>query len=339
MMKYDLRAMAVAEGATEEEARHAATKEDAKAELVTLILETRRKKAEECRKALRKALITAVGGAMEAFRMIDLSGSGKISLQELTDGFEFIGIDWQGITGFRRILDVFTIFDRNRDGHIDYEEMFPPDQEEQRPPTRLSTPEYWEHWCKSSEAAEYGDRGPRWDSGTPSMKLRRLFKDKKKMKEVSHDRLTMSLLFRTLKSRGKSDAQCRECIALHLPRGTGPKDRQSVQMFSELDVKNVRKTYEETFKNSLKTIEKEVYEMRDQRLALSEAKQRLYAITGPKLQAMRLEKEEKKTAVASSFKGFHLISSGPSPAEEMVEESFSEDESDLPSSFYDTDPE
>jgi len=319
LRKHSLRALAVAEGASVEEAKDAAADEDAKAKLSTLICAKRRQRAEECRETIRRALINAVGGAMEAFRMIDLSGSGKISLQELSDGFDRIGVDWQEMTGFRRMLDVFMIFDRNKDGHIDYDELFPPDICKQAPPVRLSTPEYWEQWCESSATSMVDQvRGPMWEAGTPSVNLRRLYKERRKMKAASHERLTMSLLFKSLKSRGKSDAQCRECIALHLPRGTGPKDRQSVQMFSDLDVKNCRKSYQDTFQNHLKTIQREVFTMREQRVALADAKQKLFSITGPLLAAKRLDDERKN--VATSVKGTLLFNHAHDGWEDTVED-------------------
>jgi hypothetical protein len=105
-----LRALAVAEGSTIREAKHAASaffggslasEEEPKAALISLILAKRRQKTEELREDIRRALVNAVGGRMEAFRMIDLSGTGKICMQELTDGFERIGVDWRQITGFR----------------------------------------------------------------------------------------------------------------------------------------------------------------------------------------------------------------------------------------------
>merc|ERR1719401_2775669 len=121
---------------------------------------------------------------------MDLSGSGKVSLQEFTDGLNRIGVDWQNITGMRRILQVFTLFDQNCDGHIDWVEMFPPETRKKVNPKRLNTPEFWDYWCDHNEppggSPQIGnvgaDRGPKWDCGTPQVRLQRLFKEKRKMK-------------------------------------------------------------------------------------------------------------------------------------------------------------
>lgn len=264
---------------------------------------------EEKRDAVREELSNLVGGSMEAFRMMDLSGSGKISMQEFTDGMERIGVRWQELTGFRWMLDIFALFDQNRDGVIDLEEFFPVDTRKEEVCKRLNTPDFLDHWCDSSDNfSGSAERNPSWGAGAPRDELNRLYKAKKHLQGVSDHRRWMSSMFRRLKSRGKSDAQCRECIAHHLPRGSGAKDRVSVQTFSEVEVNSCKRAYQDGMQNHVRNIQKEVYTMRDQRQNLLETRQQLFKITGPLLAAEKFE-EEKKT-VSIGLSGFNLLGHG-----------------------------
>lgn len=254
---------------------------------------------EDHREAIRAELIKLVGGPMEAFRMMDLNGSGRISMQEFKDGFERIGVQWQAITGFRCILQLFVLFNQHKDGVISLDELFPPDavcQVLKRP----STPDFWNRWCDFSDrytdqSVNY-ERSPVWDGAEPHIELKRLFKAKKTQAATASHRKWMASMFGRLKGRGKSDAQVRECIASHLPRGTGPKDRQAVKAFSQVEVKNCRKEYQEGMQGHVKMIQKEVYSMREQRQKLLDARHQLFTITGPLLAAQRFDDDSKKAA-------------------------------------------
>lgn len=254
---------------------------------------------EEMREEVRRELISLAGGAVEAFQIFDLSGSGNISMQEFTDGMERFEFPWKDITGLRWILDLFALFDQNRDGVIDFEELFPQDTGKEEAPRRPTTPDFWDQWCDWSDdytVEVYSDRPALWESGAPDVELQRLFKAQRKLKDEAVHRRWMSSMFRRLKNRGKSDAQCRECIAQHLPRGTGPKDRQSVHTYSELEVKNCKRTYKDDMQNHIRVIQKEVYTMREQRNALADTRQQLLATVGPMLLQHRQEEERKAAA-------------------------------------------
>lgn len=270
---------------------------------------------EEKRDALREELIRLVGGSAEAFRMIDITGSGRISLTEFSDGMARIGIPWQELTGYRWILDLFALFDQNRDGVVDLEELFPVEARKEDGPRRLNTPDFWDQWCDWSDdfagSARF-ERKPMWGDGPPKDELNRLYKAKRHQEGVSSQRRWMSSMFRRLKNRGKSDAQCRECIAQHLPRGSGPKDRHSVQTFSEVEVTNCKRAYQEGLQNPVRSIQKEVFTMREQRQQLAETRQQLFTITGPALvqyiAVQRAEEERKSPAAAVlGLSGFNLL--------------------------------
>jgi hypothetical protein len=281
---------------------------------------------EDLREAIREELIGLVGGSMEAFRMMDLSGSGRISLQEFGDGMERIGVPWQEITGYKWMLHLFTLFDQNKDGVVDLDEFFPPDPTRKDDGRRdVNTPDHWEQWCDWSDRYTIRaavERNPLWEARAPQVELKRLYKAKRTQATVAAHRRWMSSMFRRLKMRGKSDAQVRECIAMHLPRGTGPKDRQSVRTFSELEVMSCKRQYQDGMSNSVRTIQKEVYTMREQRQNLTDTRKMLNEITGPLLAAQRFE-EEKKIA-AQNFQGLHVLGhSGRQEAPEHEEDSVS----------------
>merc|ERR1712032_752945 len=157
-------------------------------------------------------------------------------------------------------------------------EMFPSEGIMRDEPRRMSTPEFWNHWCKRNGKVEQV-RGPMWQAHGPDEELQILFDAQQAREEVGDKRKWMSAMFRRLKQRGRSDARCRECVALHLPRGTGPKDADAVQTFSEGDVKACRRTYNDEVLLPVRNIQKVVYEMREQRRVLQNSRQKLYNVT------------------------------------------------------------
>lgn len=114
----------------------------------------------------------------------------------------------------------------------------------------------------------------------------------------------MKSTIRRLKASGKSDARCRETVALHLPRGTGPADRDGVQTFCEADVKMSRRRYTDNIQEPVRNIQKVVFQLRDQRRTLHESKNKLWQITeAPRL---RREAEAERKEKISSLAGGNL---------------------------------
>merc|ERR1719161_3212023 len=108
-------------------------------------------------------------------------------------------------------------------------------------------------------------------------------------------------MFRRLKSRGKTDAKCREIVAKHLPRGTGPRDRAEVNTFSVTEVKNCKRAYHDEVNEPVKSIQKVVYDLRDQRRVLHDTRQRLYAVMEPAIRAKM--DEERRLQAAEALAG------------------------------------
>lgn len=240
--------------------------------------------AEEKREAIRERLVRTAGGAREAFRMIDLTHNQRISPGEFSDGMQRMGINWQEITGFSKIQDVFKLFDRSNNRHLVLEELFPELlHESEGEPLRMSTPEFWNHWCKSTRTPAVTTdhermRSPKWHAA-PDEELRLMCREADQRQDITDERRRMAAALRRLKHQGKSDARCRECIATHLPRGTGPKDRQDVQTFSELEVKACRRAYSDKTSTHVKNIQKSVFDMREQRKQLQGSRHQLWAVT------------------------------------------------------------
>merc|ERR1712224_421884 len=120
----------------------------------------------------------------------------------------------------------------------------------------------------SNQKEEPKKRGPKWEAADADDELRTLFAATEARQEVTDRKRWMSQTIRRMKSQGKSDARCRELCALHLPRGTGPRDKECVHGFSQREVKNCRKNYNDAVSHPMRNIQKQVYAMREQRLEL-----------------------------------------------------------------------
>jgi len=266
--------------------------------------------AEENKEAIRTCLMRAAGGALEAFRTIDLNGHWRITPAELNDGMYRLGVDWQEITGFAKFQDVFKLFDRNNNRHISLEELFPEAHQhlEAEQYYRKSTPEFWDHWCKRTSDKDRL-RSPKWEPSSPDEELRTVIRLADRRQEIVNERRRMAATLRRLRNQGKSDARCRECVATHLPRGTGPKDRQSVRAFTEFQVKNCRRDYIDRTMTSVSNIQKSVDEMREQRRVLHGSRQKLWAVAMEPVVRARKEEEAKKSAVEGLHLGLHLLGS------------------------------
>lgn len=102
-----------------------------------------------------------------------------------------------------------------------------------------------------------------------------LFDGQKSHQEAAERRRWMCSTIRRLKTRGKSDSRCRELVAKHLPKGTGPKDRSEVKFFSELDAKKVEVLYKDDVSEKVRFINNHLHDMSDQRRSLQDSKKKI----------------------------------------------------------------
>jgi hypothetical protein len=226
-----------------------------------------------------------------------------------------MGINWQDITGFKLDRDFFRFFDTQKNGVLHFADLFPGlaqgmDME------RCGTADFWNRWCRKNDDAENMQRGPKWVPSGPEEELRQLHESVQLREEVADKRKWIQATMRRLKNRGKSDARCREAVALHLPRGSGPKDRDGVQTISEADVFAFRRRYNEQVSDPVRTIQKEMVEMREQRRVLQNSKNRLWHVTeGPK-ERKRIEEDRKEKISSLAGNGRSLLGKVQDPQHE-----------------------
>lgn len=265
-------------------------------------------RAEQQREAIRKEMIRSAGGAQEAFRIIDLSGNKCTSPTEFSEGMKQLGIKWQEITGLTRLNDLFKLFDTDKNGSVNIDDIFPEEQYSGTENQRVSTPEFWNHWCRRTQDSDRA-RSPKWQPAGDE-ELQVMCEQAEKRQEIDDQRKRMGAMIRRLKRQGKSDARCRECVALHLPRGTGPKDRDAVQAFTDAEVRACKRAYNDPILSHVRNIQKVVYQdMREQRRDLQTAKSKLWKVTMEPIMLKRAEEDQKKM-----LEGLHLFGpSQPSP--------------------------
>jgi len=263
------------------------------------------------REAIRRALVQAAGSVKGAFRSLDLSGSGTVSQSEFERGMERLGVDYVSLTGIRKIGKVFKLFDAHKTGALDMSGMFGKDTSDEQ--QRLSTPDFWQMWVRRNKDFSKMDNrsGPRWSPATADDELQLLFEQANTRKEIYDKKNWMRATMRRLKSRGKSDARCRELVALHLPRGTGPKDREDVQTFSENDVRLCKRSYTDAWQEPTRNIQKQLYDLRDKRRDMMISRQRLEVMIAPP----QRKAEEQMLQKAATVKALDLGIGKPKDAE------------------------
>jgi Ca2+-binding EF-hand superfamily protein len=231
------------------------------------------------REIIREQLIEAGGTAKKAFRKLDLNGSGKISCMDFADGVARCGVPWQDLTGLKRPEQIFRLFDQDKDGVIVWSELFPAQANEEDTLQRPSTPDFLETWFRKTKTIDFSQRASKWSPATPEEELKVLFDSQSRYKDAADKRRWMAASFRRLKNKGKTDARARECIAAHLPRGSGPRDRDACATFSDAEVRSCRKSYQDSLVEPVKNIQKEVYEMKEQRRTLQNFRMNLEKIS------------------------------------------------------------
>jgi len=149
-------------------------------------------------------------------------------------------------------------------------------------------------------------RYAKWQPGNPDEKIQNLLEAAQLRSEGAAKKKWMSSTFRRLKTRGKSDARCREVVALHLPRGSGPKDREDVPIFSQNEVRTCKKMYTDCYMEPVKRIQKVIVDMKEQKRELRAVREDLFMVTEARLLQQRAE-EDRKNAV-TSIGGLGLLS-------------------------------
>jgi len=251
---------------------------------------------------VRRELVKCGGTPLKVFQAINLNGSGNICSQEFGDGVKRLGVAWQQLTGLSKPRELFKLFDLEKTGVITFFELFPTERgKDWIDPAGMTTPEFWKSWHNGTRNMHSDHSHPKWFPGEAEEKLALMYEreDKNAASAVQHK--TLSQTFRRMKSRGKSDARCREMLALHLPKGSGPEDLQGVPTFSHNEVNHCKLIYRDAVSEAERTSQKAIYDLRDHRHTLQKSRHNLYHVA-----IEPMEKEQAKLAVKSGFCGLGL---------------------------------
>jgi len=164
----------------------------------------------------------------------------------------------------------------------------------------VSTPEFWGRWCRETDANLDAQRCPRWHPRDAEEKLEVFRRHGDDTQNVANRRRWMTVTMTNLKHNGKSSSRCREIVAAHLPRGTGPRDQHEVQAFSDADVRVCRKMYRDKELSHARSIQKTVGELRETRHELHDFRKKLWKVT---VQPLLLQKEEENRKVVAAGLG------------------------------------
>lgn len=273
----------------------------------------------ERREVVRKELIQLTGSARRAFRLLDVNNSGYVALGDFADGVSRIGVPWQKLTGLKRIRDFFVLFNTSRSGALDFAQLFPVEASQTPEVPRPSTPDYWSYWVRKNPTPPDAKRPASWNPPAPDDKLKILMDAQNYSAEVGVHKKWMKSTIRRLKGRGKSDSRCRELVAQHLPKGTGPADRQEVKSFTNTDVRELKARYSEAVHEPSRNITKMVYDMRDSRRVLQNFRQEFFTVAVEPI--LRKQADEERKRQVAQFQGLSMLSKVRDPEEPAQEES------------------
>jgi hypothetical protein len=239
--------------------------------------------------------------------MMDCSGSGRVTYGEFESAISRFGIRWQELTGIKRVNDLFRLFDHDNAGYLDKAKLFPsivvdPDR------TGLSTPDFWKKYCaRTRDVDPFEKRFAVWAPTGLEADLHKAQTLANNLTEIDRKRRAMKATFWRLKARGKSDARCREVVALHLPKGTGPLVSDSVPMFCKKDVSACHRRYTEAINSDVKKITKNVADIRDSRAALTTCRRTMLSIDSlRKYEEERRAEKQKEQLASCGFSGFGM---------------------------------
>lgn len=285
------------------------------------------------REAVREYILANVGDPVKAFKLINVNGSGRISSMEFADGIEKLKIPWRSLTGLNKPSDFFRLFAAKKTGVVTFRDFFPA-YEEPKEETGYDTPTFWEAYEKEDfiEGHDSEVDVPKWqwscaDEGLTVMKER-----ERKDSEAAFIRKWMTTTTRRMKSQGKSDARCREMVALHLPKGTGPNDLHGVPTITEHDVKHLRQKYFDETKGPQRKCQQHIYDLHACRKDLTNSKHNFFhVVTEPILHKKLLEEQAKQAKSALGGLAGALIHKHDEPADfnDFRAEEEEEDEEEL----------
>lgn len=255
------------------------------------------------REAVRDFILQHVGNPVQAFNKINVNGSGRISSMEFADGMERLRVPWKQLTGLNKSSDFFRLFAAKKSGVVTFRDLFPVYEEpkdERGYDTESGCDRFWAKYEGEDFVNGHGDLElPKWESSCANDGLKVLYERERKDFEAAFTRKWMTTTMRRMKARGKSDARCREMVALHLPKGTGPIDLHGVPTISDHDVKQMRQQYLNQMKGPQRKCQQHIYDLHACRKDLLASKHSFYhVVTEPVIQKKLMEDQAKQAKSA-----------------------------------------
>eukprot|EP00929_Paragymnodinium_shiwhaense_P094042 TRINITY_DN5442_c0_g1_i1.p2 TRINITY_DN5442_c0_g1~~TRINITY_DN5442_c0_g1_i1.p2 ORF type:complete len:516 (-),score=123.97 TRINITY_DN5442_c0_g1_i1:294-1841(-) len=261
--------------------------------------------ANKHKETLRRAMIKYSGSAKKAFQCIDLNGSGSASLQEFVDGLRRMRVKWQELTGLKTERDLILLFDRDRDGTIAIAEMFPEVYRKKEGPERMDTPEFWNDWCKNNKDLDPSLSFPeaQWHYANLQERMTAHSDANEVREEAANRRRWISSHYRLLRKDGKSNRQCRQWIAHHLP-GATTSARAQVEAFNggeltergALAAAQEATAYQEQVMAPVRNVATAVASMREQRRDFAATRKLLFSVVLEPLVKAEEEAEMQRVA-------------------------------------------
>jgi len=264
--------------------------------------------AEDLRNIIRYHLIESTGNPWEAYRFLDKNQDNTVSLHELIDGLENLGIDWRNATGLENRFDLLNFFEINVDGDINLRQIFPAEADLMLKTRRISTPDFWKIWTRRTQNLVNREmRDPKWSKQTQGQKLDALLLESEQRDIIQEKRRWIKETTSRLRARGKTQNAIRGIVCAHLPRGTGPPDSEGVCSFGDRDVKMIKKAYSDSILKPVKNIQKVVYDLQATRRSLHNSRKLLYNVTEKILKER--DEEDRVQAVAKNMGGNFALAS------------------------------
>lgn len=227
------------------------------------------------RKAVRDELILKVGGGNTrlAFRRMNCTNSGRILLHDFGASLDRFQIDWRALSGLRTERHLFRLFDKNRDGQLEFSELFP-DELQPVAPSRVRTPEFCKRYGQAEMSHSAGmARCAKWQLAGLDDELQAV-QDAVTVEEHQLQlRQHMKGMMRRFRARGKDDEEIQIVATRHRAPSTYTGDPE-------------------------RRVQKEIGALKEQRRLLHNARQYLYTSCLEREEKQRTEEQMKRSAIS-----------------------------------------
>lgn len=232
---------------------------------------------ESIRAVVREECKFRAGGSAEAaFGIMNSTRSGRVSLHDFGASLDRLQVDWRGLTGLRNERHLFRIFDKNRNGHLGFQDLFP-DETPSEPGKRDRKLAFLMKYNRAGgENADRIPRGASWELGGLEEEVEAGRAAEAARDQLTEDRGDIKLTLRRLRRVGRSDEQLKEVVVARLPKPTPLPAKGDPE----------------------RRMQKRIGELKEQRRLLQDARQQLYTTCFEKDDKQRTEEQVKRSAIA-----------------------------------------